>query len=73
MWVPDLGLSLRARPVWRPVQGPIARPPGFLPAPCGGVTAHARPAERPPPGYYRTRRKARCPIGTDRHVSPGRW
>jgi len=23
-------------PVWRPVQGPIARPPGFLPAPCLG-------------------------------------
>eukprot|EP00966_Prymnesium_polylepis_P161701 3737421-Prymnesium_polylepis.1 len=23
--------------------------------------------------YYRTRRKARCPIGTDQHVSPGRW
>eukprot|EP00966_Prymnesium_polylepis_P021003 483373-Prymnesium_polylepis.1 len=22
---------------------------------------------------YRTRRKARCPIGTDLHVSPGRW
>eukprot|EP00966_Prymnesium_polylepis_P163299 3774201-Prymnesium_polylepis.1 len=38
MWLPDLRLSLRARPVcvWRPVQGPIARPPGFLPAPCGG-------------------------------------
>eukprot|EP00966_Prymnesium_polylepis_P055648 1287168-Prymnesium_polylepis.1 len=24
-------------------------------------------------GYYRTRRKARGPIGTDRHISPGRW
>ena len=22
-------------------------------------------------GYYRTRRMARCPIGTDRHISPG--
>eukprot|EP00966_Prymnesium_polylepis_P089916 2081998-Prymnesium_polylepis.1 len=24
-------------------------------------------------GYYRTRRKALCPIRTGRHVSPGRW
>eukprot|EP00966_Prymnesium_polylepis_P269732 6230742-Prymnesium_polylepis.1 len=23
--------------------------------------------------YYRTRRMARCPIGTDRLISPGRW
>eukprot|EP00966_Prymnesium_polylepis_P021839 501835-Prymnesium_polylepis.1 len=23
-------------PVWRSIQGPIARPPGFLPAPHGG-------------------------------------
>eukprot|EP00966_Prymnesium_polylepis_P003919 89597-Prymnesium_polylepis.1 len=22
---------------------------------------------------HRTRRKARCPIGTERHISPGRW
>eukprot|EP00966_Prymnesium_polylepis_P146901 3392855-Prymnesium_polylepis.1 len=36
MWVPDLGLSLRVCPgIWRPVQGPIARPRGFLPAPYG--------------------------------------
>ena len=30
-------------PVWRSVQGPIARPPGFLPAP-NGVTAHVSKA-----------------------------
>ena len=24
-------------------------------------------------GYYRTRRKARCSIGADRNISPGRW
>eukprot|EP00966_Prymnesium_polylepis_P027606 638361-Prymnesium_polylepis.1 len=23
--------------------------------------------------YYRTRRKARCPIKTGQHISPGRW
>eukprot|EP00966_Prymnesium_polylepis_P025510 588631-Prymnesium_polylepis.1 len=28
-------LAFRARPVWRSVQGPTARPPGFLPAPYG--------------------------------------
>jgi hypothetical protein len=27
----------------------------------------------PTTSYYRTRRKARCPIGTGRHMSPGRW
>eukprot|EP00966_Prymnesium_polylepis_P154664 3571395-Prymnesium_polylepis.1 len=44
-------------------------------APGGGVGRYARPAVplRRAYMYYRARRKARCPIRTGRHVSPGRW
>ena len=37
MWVPDLGLALRVCPGMTQSSGAdLARPPGFLPAPCGG-------------------------------------
>eukprot|EP00966_Prymnesium_polylepis_P102136 2365350-Prymnesium_polylepis.1 len=32
---PICDLLCVSAPVWRRVQGPLARPPGFLPAPCG--------------------------------------
>eukprot|EP00966_Prymnesium_polylepis_P273086 6308768-Prymnesium_polylepis.1 len=43
-----------------PTRVPLVRRPYLH---SGGLTC----------SYYRTRRKARCPIGTDRHISPGRW
>jgi hypothetical protein len=43
MWVPDLGLAFRARPVWRAqFRDRLLAPPGFLPAPYIGATAHVR-------------------------------
>jgi hypothetical protein len=54
MWVPDLGLALRVRPGMTQSSGAdcSAPAPGDFFLPLAGVTAHVRPARRPPPGGH---------------------
>eukprot|EP00966_Prymnesium_polylepis_P084275 1950820-Prymnesium_polylepis.1 len=61
MWVPDLGLSLRVRPGMTVSSGAISRPPGFLPAPCGG---HGPPQRPPPGGHSPASHAGDAPCGT---------
>eukprot|EP00966_Prymnesium_polylepis_P104362 2417217-Prymnesium_polylepis.1 len=52
MWVSDLGPCFACPPRYDgEIRGRFLAPPDFS-LPLAGVTAHARPAQRPPPGGH---------------------